>query len=79
MGPDYKLFPSESIISAISRMVGVDDSVATGGCVALVPLPCKRLAFSPTGPVDRDYDDLRRFGEVKVMNHALAIEKGREW
>ena len=29
------------------------------GCVISVELPCRRLVFSPTGPVDRDYDDLR--------------------
>ena len=29
------------------------------GCVVGVGLPCQRLIFSPTGPVDRDWDDLR--------------------
>jgi len=76
VGPDYKLAPSESIISAISSMVGVDASVATGGCVVPVSLPCKRLVFSPTGPVDRDYDDLRRFGEAAGSGVKRALGAG---
>merc|ERR1712142_1313786 len=78
VGPDYKLAPSESIISAISSMVGVDASVATGGCVVPVSLPCGRLVFSPTGPIDRDYDDHRRFAEAVATGakHPLLAVKG---
>jgi len=76
VGPDYKVAPSESIISAVSSMVKVDASVTTGGCVVPVSLPCGRLVFSPTGPVDRDYDDLRRFAEAAASGVKRAVVAG---
>jgi leucyl aminopeptidase len=38
--------------------------VCPQGCVVPVSLPCKRLVYAPTGPVDRDYDDLRSFTDA---------------
>ena len=86
MGPDYKKSSREVIISAVSPMVAVDAGVLTGGCVVPVPLPCTRLVYSPTGPLDRDYDDLRRFAEaagkgvkkaiLAVSRHPLVMVQG---
>jgi len=76
VGTDYMLAPSESIISAISSMVNVDASVTTGGCVVPVSLSCGRLVFSPTGPVDRDYDDLSRFTEAAASGVKRAVVAG---
>ena len=86
MGPDYKKSSREVIISAVSPMVAVDAGVLTGGCVVPVPLPCTRLVYSPTGPLDRDYDDLRRFAEaagkgvkkaiLAVSRHPLVLVQG---
>jgi len=76
VGPDYKKSSREVIISAVSPMVAVDAGVLTGGCVVPVPLPCTRLVYSPTGPLDRDYDDLRRFAEAAGKGVKRAILAG---
>ena len=34
-----------------------------------VSLPAKRLIFSGTGPIDRDYDDLRAFSGAYTATH----------
>ena len=54
---EYKKSSSDVIISAVSPMAGV----LTGGCVVPAQPPCARLVYIPTGPLDRGYDDLRRF------------------
>jgi len=76
VGPDYKKCTNEVIISAVSSMMAVDVSVSSAGCVTPIPLPCKRLVFSPTGPIDRDYDDLRRFAEAAQKGVKKALGAG---
>ena len=41
-------------------------------------LPCARLVFSPAGPLDRDYDDLRRFAEAAGKGVKRAILAGNK-
>jgi len=76
VGPDYKVSTSEAIISAVSSLAAVDASVASAGCVVPVGLPCKRLVYSPTGPLDRDYDDLRRFSDAAGTGLKKAVAAG---
>jgi len=63
--------------SSLQSLQAVDKSVESKGC-SLVPvdLPAKRLIFSCTGPVDRDYDDLRRFGEAAGAGVKRALAAG---
>lgn len=68
VGQDYKTSGITALTAALAPVVEVDKAAVTKGCVVPVGLPCKRLVFSPTGPLDRDYDDLRRFAD--------AAEKG---
>ena len=44
--------------------------------VVPVPLPCKRLVFSPTGPLNRDYDDVRRFSDAATAGVKRALATG---
>ena len=46
--------------------------------MTLVPvdLPCKRLVYSPTGPLDKDYDDVRRFSDASNVGVKRALEAG---
>merc|ERR1719270_1997050 len=48
----------------------------TSVSVLPVPLPCKRLVFSPTGPLDRDYDDVRRFADAATAGVKRALGAG---
>ena len=41
-----------------------DESVLKDGACVGVELPAARLVFAPTGPLGRDQDDVRRFGDA---------------
>lgn len=41
-----------------------DSSVEKDGACVKVNLPAGRLIFAPTGPLNRDYDDVRRFADA---------------
>jgi len=74
VGPDFKTSSVAALVSALEPVIQVDKAAVTKGCVIPISLPCKRLVFSPTGPVDRDYDDVRRFQEAAEagINRARA-------
>ena len=42
----------------------IDSALGTLGAVLPINLPAKRLIFSPTGPLNLDYHDVRSFGEA---------------
>ncbi|XP_006007579.1 putative aminopeptidase W07G4.4 [Latimeria chalumnae] len=47
--------------------------------VVLIPvndMPGGRVVFSPTGPLNRDYDDVRRFSDAAVVGVKRALEAG---
>lgn len=46
----------------------MDNALECNGAVIPIELPAKRMVYAPTGKVDRDFDDVRRFEE--------AAEKG---
>jgi len=39
----------------------VDAAVEKNGCVIPTTLPAGKIVYSPVGPLDRDFDDVRRF------------------
>ena len=45
---------------ALKAVVDVDAKAESGVFLAPTTLPSKRVVFSSTGPLDRDYDDVRR-------------------
>merc|ERR1712042_53415 len=75
-GPDYKQADNEAVISALTPVLAIDDGAKSGGCVVPVSLPCGRLVYSPTGPLDRDYDDHRRFAEAAATGVKKAVAAG---
>jgi len=64
------------VSSALSGLQSVDKAALD--CVSVVPvdLPCKRLVFSPTGPLDRDFDDVRRFSDAATAGMKRALTAG---
>jgi len=67
---------NSAISSALSPVLDIDAAAATKGCVVPIGLPCQRLVFAPTGPVDRDYDDLRRFSDAGAAGIKRALAAG---
>merc|ERR1712240_214071 len=76
VSPDLSAVTHASITSALTPVLELDKAAATKGCVVAVGLPCQRLIFSPTGPVDRDWDDLRRFGDAGKAGIKRAMAAG---
>lgn len=76
VAPSTKELP-DLIKSALAPVLALDAGTGAKGCT-LVPisLPAKRLIYSCTGPVDRDYDDLRRFHEAGAAGVKRAFGAG---
>jgi len=76
VGQDYKQSANDAVISALSPVLAIDQGAQSSGCLVPVALPCKRLVYSPTGPLDRDYDDHRRFAEAAANGIKKALAAG---
>ena len=57
--PDLGPVSHTVLSSALSAVASVDAKALTSVSLVPVSLPAKRLVLSPTGPLDRDYDDVR--------------------
>jgi len=76
VAPDTKDIPGV-LKTALSQVLSLDKSAGGKGCTLVpVPLPAERLIFSGTGPIDRDYDDLRSFSEAGGAGLKRAIAAG---
>eukprot|EP00117_Sycon_ciliatum_P050502 scpid56700/ scgid35639/ Putative aminopeptidase W07G4.4 len=55
----------------------IDHAVGKEPVVIAVPnVHCRRMVYSPTGPVDRDYDDVRRYSDAAVAGIKRALLAG---
>jgi leucyl aminopeptidase len=76
IAPDIASASHSAVSAALGSVFELDKTAATKGCVVAINLPCKRLVFSPTGPLDRDYDDLRRFSDAGSAGVKRALAAG---
>jgi leucyl aminopeptidase len=67
---------SSDISSILTKHLEIDSSAAKEGCVVPISLPSKRLVYAPTGPVNRDYDDVRRYSESAAKGVKRALSAG---
>ena len=58
---------------ALKAVVDVDAKAEKGVFLAPTTLPSKRVVFSSTGPLDRDYDDVRRSVSIIKQGFVLPI------
>ncbi|XP_071445166.1 putative aminopeptidase W07G4.4 [Hetaerina americana] len=65
-----------SIKSGIEKVMKIDKAVETEGCIIEVNFPAQRLIYSPTGPLNRDYDDSRSYSEAASRGIARALKAG---
>uniref|UniRef100_A0AAR2JQJ7 Cytosol aminopeptidase domain-containing protein n=1 Tax=Pygocentrus nattereri TaxID=42514 RepID=A0AAR2JQJ7_PYGNA len=82
--PSYDgiLLVTQNIDSLPKELEGLKDPLQDYGAVKEVVvlkvpnLPGNRLVFAPTGPVNRDYDDVRRFSDAAGNGIKRAIKAG---
>ena len=76
VSPDVSRVGAPAVSAALNALAAVDTKALTSVSVVPVSLPCKRLVFSPTGPLDRDYDDVRRFSDAAGAGVKRALGAG---
>ena len=64
--------------SSLKAHLEIDKAAHSSEVVVVVSpeLPSKRLIFAPTGPLNRDYDDVRRFYDASVQGIKRALSAG---
>ena len=69
---DFSLLPNTPLRDAILNQAQVDSRI--GNQVTLLVLNGKRIVLAPTGPLNRDYDDVRRYFDAAklAINEAKA-------
>ena len=60
VGPNIKDIPIELLRGPLQAVAEVDNSAEAGVFVVPGQSGVGRIVFSGTGPLDRDYDDVRR-------------------
>ncbi|XP_034726970.1 putative aminopeptidase W07G4.4 [Etheostoma cragini] len=69
----------ECLKAPLQDYSSVDSSLGEEVVILKVPgLPGNRLVFASTGPVNRDYDDVRRFGDAAVNGIKRALKAGMQ-
>ncbi|XP_029572571.1 putative aminopeptidase W07G4.4 [Salmo trutta] len=77
----YDTLPKEleCLKAPLQDYSSVDCGLGDKVVVLMVPgLPGKRLVFASTGPVNRDYDDVRRFSDAAVKGIKRAMKAGMQ-
>lgn len=54
----------------------IDSALGVIGAVLPINLPAKRLIYSPTGPLNMDYHDVRSFSEAATKGIVRALKAG---
>lgn len=60
----------------LKEQASFDESLLKDGACVKVDLPAARLVFAPTGPLERDQDDVRRFADAAVAGIKRALKVG---
>lgn len=63
-------------LPSLSLSLKVDSGLLQEVIVLRVPdIPGNRLVFAPTGPLNRDYDDVRRFSDAAYNGMQRSVEE----
>ncbi|XP_072391628.1 putative aminopeptidase W07G4.4 isoform X1 [Diabrotica undecimpunctata] len=73
--PDQKL-KSSKLNSLLQDALSFDQSLKTEIGVLQTDLPARRVIYSPTGPIDTDYDDVRIFKNSAAAGIKRALKTG---
>ncbi|XP_043265573.1 putative aminopeptidase W07G4.4 [Colletes gigas] len=65
--------PFKTVLYAAAQ---IDSALGIIGAVLPINLPAKRLIYSPTGPLNMDYHDVRSFAEAATKGVQRALKAG---
>ncbi|XP_076048476.1 dipeptidase B [Oratosquilla oratoria] len=68
--------PYEKLQAPLKAQADIDKTVIEDGACLRVDLPAGRFVFAPTGPLNRDYDDVRRFADAAASGIKRALKIG---
>jgi leucyl aminopeptidase len=69
----------ENIVSTIAEHSSIDQRVGKQALLLAAPnLAGGRLVYSPTGPLNRDYDDVRRVADAARHSAEIAAQSGMQ-
>lgn len=75
VSPNQKI-TSSVLSNAVTAALELDSALETEIAVLPIQLPAKRLVYSPTGPIDPDYDDVRIFHKAASAGVKRALKAG---
>ncbi|KAK2183773.1 hypothetical protein NP493_296g02047 [Ridgeia piscesae] len=74
---EYLDGPLEPLKDAVEAYIKVNKAAAKEASVVTCPgIAASRLIYAPTGPLNRDYDDVRRFQDAGTNGIKLALAAG---
>ncbi|TRY61008.1 hypothetical protein TCAL_04410 [Tigriopus californicus] len=68
--------PLDELKRPLKAVMDVDQLAVRGLFVVPCDLPCKRIIFSGTGPLNRDHEDVRSYAEAAQKGVGRAIKAG---
>ncbi|XP_049810274.1 putative aminopeptidase W07G4.4 isoform X1 [Schistocerca nitens] len=66
----------DSLRTSLQRLAKIDAAAETKVSVLEVELPAARLVYSPVGPLNADYDDVRSYEDAAEKGIKRALEAG---
>lgn len=76
VAPSVSSLGESDLKAALQPVVDVDAKAEDGVFVAPSALPAKRVVFSGTGPLDKDWDDVRSFERAAEKGFGRALAAG---
>ncbi|KAK8751180.1 hypothetical protein OTU49_013288, partial [Cherax quadricarinatus] len=64
------------LLTPLQALAEFDESVVKDGACARVDVPANRVVYAPTGPLNRDYDDVRRFADAAASGIKRGLKAG---
>ena len=68
--------PGTDILQRAIQLYTEIDKSRDVAVIACDQLPSKKLIYAPTGPITRDYDDVRRFQDAAILGAKKAVASG---
>nr|XP_045606702.1 putative aminopeptidase W07G4.4 isoform X2 [Procambarus clarkii] len=66
----------DNLLAPLKAQAEFDESLVKDGACVKVNVPANRLVYAPTGPLTRDYDDVRRFADAAESGIKRGLKVG---